>query len=760
MWARLQPTARYVLLVLAVVSTSCSGGGARDAPPTAPGTQAQSVATSIVVANGSGQTARIKSVVPIPPSVVVRDQRGVVMAGVTVTFAVSGGGGSATGLSATTDANGVATVGTWTLGATAGTNTLTAQVSGVPVSTVITATARLPYWTVLVYMAGDNTLAAFGVVSLAQMAAAGVNPEVQVVVQAEFSPTYLAQYGLSPANFGRANYNTFRYVMDGTVSAGSLGGRPVLAGPTTDIGNVNMVDPATLHDFLSWGQQTAPAQRTMVILWNHGGAQQGLIEDDTSSPNVYMSLPQLTSAFSGIHTADILDFQMCLMGGYEALSSIHSVATTVIASEEEEIVNGWDFTGLLSTLYANPNGPTTTLTTALADRADAAYASLPVTSTISAYNMGGFATVDAAVTQLAGALSAAAANNAPAISSAAAVAQGFSYPWLRDVVDFADSLRTHTSDSAVVSAAGAVRSAVTSSGFLLANHTRSGTSNTSYQPHSVSRARGLQIVMPANMADGLASSGPGSLASYEQNFPTTSWGTFLQKWVPLSNALRSTVDVGTNTTTVWVVWDTVFAKRGVMQMLLLEPDGSLYGPAFGTVSPSGLFSADAQATQAYYEGWKSERFVESGNFLFIAWLVSDSTNYRPLVNVAYQVGAGAVTNLYTVGTYPQLSLAQSFTADPSSTLNKALTNVYSDFKVVAQWVPVSGSQSASLAGLSGLSVKSSTGAAMTTAQAATLRKLAPALLRAKHEVPAGDPAAIRQRLEAAVRAQRIAVPQP
>jgi hypothetical protein len=47
-----------------------------------------------------------------------------------VTFAVASGGGSITGANATTNASGVATVGSWTLGATARANTLTATVDG------------------------------------------------------------------------------------------------------------------------------------------------------------------------------------------------------------------------------------------------------------------------------------------------------------------------------------------------------------------------------------------------------------------------------------------------------------------------------------------------------------------------------------------------------------------------------------------------------------------------------------------------------
>jgi hypothetical protein len=52
------------------------------------------------------------------------------MAAVSVTFAVASGGGSVTGETATSDLSGAATVGSWTLGAQPGTNTLTASAPG------------------------------------------------------------------------------------------------------------------------------------------------------------------------------------------------------------------------------------------------------------------------------------------------------------------------------------------------------------------------------------------------------------------------------------------------------------------------------------------------------------------------------------------------------------------------------------------------------------------------------------------------------
>ncbi|HKT60756.1 MAG TPA: Ig-like domain-containing protein [Gemmatimonadales bacterium] len=100
---------------------------------------------SVAGSAGDGQSATVGTAVPIPPAVIVRDAGGTPVAGVPVTFEVASGGGSVGGASATTGADGVATVGRWTLGDAAGPNTLKAtvgadNVSGNPVTFTATGT--------------------------------------------------------------------------------------------------------------------------------------------------------------------------------------------------------------------------------------------------------------------------------------------------------------------------------------------------------------------------------------------------------------------------------------------------------------------------------------------------------------------------------------------------------------------------------------------------------------------------------------------
>jgi adhesin/invasin len=120
-------------------------------------------AATIDVNTGNGQSAIAGTAVATPPSVIVADAAGNPVSGVTVTFAVESGGGSATGLVAVTDASGIATVGSWTLGTALGANTLTASSGNLtrsPVTFAANAIAGPP--ATLTVSAGDAQSATAG----------------------------------------------------------------------------------------------------------------------------------------------------------------------------------------------------------------------------------------------------------------------------------------------------------------------------------------------------------------------------------------------------------------------------------------------------------------------------------------------------------------------------------------------------------------------------------------------------------------------
>ena len=108
-----------------------------------------------IVSGTNNQSAAAGTAVSVAPSVRVTDGFGNPISGLNVTFSPSASSGSVIGGSSTTDANGVATVGRWTLGTSSGPQTL--AVAAGELSTSFSATA-LPTLAITVLGNGSGTV--------------------------------------------------------------------------------------------------------------------------------------------------------------------------------------------------------------------------------------------------------------------------------------------------------------------------------------------------------------------------------------------------------------------------------------------------------------------------------------------------------------------------------------------------------------------------------------------------------------------------
>lgn len=115
---------------------ACGGSDAIVTPPPAP---------MISIASGDKQSGNVRTSLPDPLTIVVKNADGAVMAGVTIDWAMAAGGGTLSASSGTTDAQGRASA-TWTLGNAAGTQSVAATVTGLtgsPANFSATATAPI-----------------------------------------------------------------------------------------------------------------------------------------------------------------------------------------------------------------------------------------------------------------------------------------------------------------------------------------------------------------------------------------------------------------------------------------------------------------------------------------------------------------------------------------------------------------------------------------------------------------------------------------
>lgn len=138
------------------LTATATGGGIGGNPITFTVTSSPAGApTNIVVAGGNNQLGLFGYALNVPPSARVRDAANNPVQGVSVDFQVTAGGGSLTGATATTDLQGIAQVGSWTINF--GGNTLTASVTGIATPATFNATGDSSRFNIqLVYVPGTT----------------------------------------------------------------------------------------------------------------------------------------------------------------------------------------------------------------------------------------------------------------------------------------------------------------------------------------------------------------------------------------------------------------------------------------------------------------------------------------------------------------------------------------------------------------------------------------------------------------------------
>ena len=128
----------------------------------------------------------------------------------------------------------------------------------------------------------------------------------------------------------------------------------------SDWGKDSMGDPDTLYQFISYAAREYPADRSILILWDHGaGAASGICFDEVHNDDS-LTLVELDSALQraakenpDFHLS-IFGCDACMMAGYEIAAMASNYADYFIASEELEPWTGWYYTPWLTALTRDP----------------------------------------------------------------------------------------------------------------------------------------------------------------------------------------------------------------------------------------------------------------------------------------------------------------------------------------------------------------------------------------------------------------------
>ena len=122
-----------------------------------------------------------------------------------------------------------------------------------------------------------------------------------------------------------------------------------------DMGSVSMTKPETLSTFIKWCTKNYPANRNMLIFWDHGGGSlSGYGYDEKFKSSSSMTLKGINEALkAGGTTFDFIGFDACLMATTENALMLSAYGDYMIASEETEPGVGWYYTNWLTKLSAN-----------------------------------------------------------------------------------------------------------------------------------------------------------------------------------------------------------------------------------------------------------------------------------------------------------------------------------------------------------------------------------------------------------------------
>jgi hypothetical protein len=183
-----------------------------------------------------------------------------------------------------------------------------------------------PKWTIMVYIAADDTLADFAVGSLQQLRSVAIQyPNVAVVAQFD----------------ANGKQNIPRLIFDstgdqnGSIHKSKRGSVPY---------DSNMADPFVLSDFITWACTQRPADYYCLVLWGHG--PELLVEDYTGLPGAKKAKRFLTPSDVKQALADsklkrdgpkfeILAMDACNMCMVELACEIQDYADFLVASQEE-----------------------------------------------------------------------------------------------------------------------------------------------------------------------------------------------------------------------------------------------------------------------------------------------------------------------------------------------------------------------------------------------------------------------------------------
>ena len=316
-------------------------------------------------------------------------------------------------------------------------------------------------WTVLIYINAANNLQPDSLTNLAQMASAGSDGNVNIVVQ--WKQANCNDCGV-PSFTGTRRYFIRQH------NATEV--QQIRAGNTTALDSDRLADPSTnrngtsdmgdwrvLNDFVRWGSQNYPADHLAVVVWNHGAGwrpttRSRAVSQDNESGNEIQTEEIPTALSTHSQPIDALIFDASLMQMLEVAYEVRNTAKIMVGSEESPPGAGYPYDQWLSALKSSGKNPCD-VGSKIVDNFLATY---PNNSNItqSVIDLTKMDNVATKLNDFANALRNNLTSQAAVISNARSNVQRYDYPDNKDLIHFAQLISRNTTNTSVRVAADAL----------------------------------------------------------------------------------------------------------------------------------------------------------------------------------------------------------------------------------------------------------------------------------------------------------------
>lgn len=126
--------------------------------------------------------------------------------------------------------------------------------------------------------------------------------------------------------------------------------------------SANMGEAQTLADFLAFAKENYPGEKTAVVFWNHGGGSVAGAAFDELYGSDSLNLSELREAFGAVWDLsqeqppiELVGFDTCLMATVDVAAAFSDIGRYLVASEETEPGNGWQYSQWVKALAEDPS---------------------------------------------------------------------------------------------------------------------------------------------------------------------------------------------------------------------------------------------------------------------------------------------------------------------------------------------------------------------------------------------------------------------